>query len=114
MQPSDILIVCDDVNIPLGTLRLRASGGAGGHHGLESCLEHLGTDAVARLRVGVGREPLPKDLTDFVLSAFDPEEQPVLAQALDRAVEACEMWDRKGIDAAMNQVNPKLQHEGNT
>lgn len=109
----EILIVCDDVNLPLGALRLRDAGGAGGHHGLSSCLEHLGTEAVPRLRVGVGVEPLPRDLTEFVLAAFRPEERPVLDQALDRAVEACEWWVREGIQAAMNHANPKPQHEGN-
>jgi len=113
VAPEEILIVCDDVNLPLGTLRLRDAGGAGGHHGLASCLDALGTEAVPRLRVGVGVEPLPRDLTEFVLAAFRPEERPVLDQALDRAVEACEWWVREGIQAAMNHANPKPQHEGN-
>ena len=113
LKPSDILIVCDDVNIPLGMLRLRASGGPGGHHGLESCLAQLGTEDVPRLRVGVGREPLPKDLTEFVLSSFDREERPQLDEALARAVEACEVWIDEGIHAAMNRTNQKPQHEGN-
>lgn len=112
-QPQDLLIVCDDVNLPLGTLRLRDAGSAGGHHGLASCLDALGTEAVPRLRVGVGVERLPRDLTEFVLAEFRPEERPGLDQALDRAVEACEWWVREGIQAAMNHANPKPQHEGN-
>ena len=112
VKPEDMLIVYDDVNLPLGVLRLRAEGGDGGHHGLASCLDALGTKALPRLRVGVGVEPLPKELTDFVLGAFRPEERPVLDQVLDAAVEACEWWVREGIQAAMNHANPKPQHEG--
>ena len=113
-SPQDLLIVCDDVNIPLGTLRVRASGGPGGHHGLESCLAHLGTEDVPRLRVGVGRASMPNDLTGFVLSAFDREERPQLEEALSRAVEACEVWIEDGIHAAMNRTNHTLKQEGTT
>ena len=106
-QPHEILIVCDDVNLSLGTLRLRAQGSDGGHHGLASCLEHLSTDDVPRLRIGVGGvEPLPKDLTEFVLSPFRQEERPTLHEALERAVEACEVWMSDGMQAAMNTINP--------
>lgn len=107
VAPQDILIVCDDVNLPLGTLRLRPQGSAGGHHGLASCLETLQTDAVSRLRIGVGIESLPKDLTDFVLSPFQREEQQrVETDIIPRAVEACEQWSLHGIEVAMNRVNP--------
>jgi PTH1 family peptidyl-tRNA hydrolase len=108
----DLLIVCDDVNISLGALRLRASGGPGGHNGLESCLAHLGTEGVPRLRVGVGRPGMPNDLTDFVLGEFDRTERPVLDQVLAQAVEACEVWIEEGIHAAMNKMNSKPQQEG--
>ncbi len=101
----DILLVCDDVNLPLGTLRLRAHGNAGGHHGLASCLEVLATPQVARLRVGVGGQPLPRDLTEFVLSPFLREERPIIRRALARAEEACALWVREGTDRAMNAVN---------
>lgn len=109
VAPEEILIVCDDVNLPLGTLRLRDAGSAGGHHGLASCLDALGTEAVPRLRVGVGVEPLPMDLTDFVLAEFRQEEQRLLGPALERAVEACAVWARDGIQAAMNRANPRSQ-----
>ena len=104
-SPEQMLIVCDDVNIPLGTLRMRAQGGAGGHNGLASCLEALGTDEVPRLRVGVGSASLPKDLTEFVLSPFQNEERPVVDDMVARAVEACELWVQEGIETAMNKVN---------
>jgi len=104
-EPQDILLVVDDVNLPLGTLRLRPEGSSGGHHGLASCLERLGTEAVPRLRVGVGRQDLPRDLTEFVLSRFDGDERPRLRDVVTRAVEACELWAAKGIDTAMNDIN---------
>ena len=103
--PHDLLIVCDDVNLPLGHVRMRPKGSAGGQHGLASCLAALGTDEVPRLRIGVGSEPLPKDLTEYVLSTFRPSERPVFRRTLAQAVEACELWVAEGIDAAMNQVN---------
>ena len=105
MIPAETLIICDDVNLPLGTLRLRAGGGAGGHHGLRSCLEQLKTEDVPRLRIGVGREPLPRDLTAFVLSPCDPEERPLMERAIEQAVEACEIWTGQDIESAMNRVN---------
>jgi PTH1 family peptidyl-tRNA hydrolase len=105
VAPSDLLIVCDDVNLPLGAIRLRAQGSSGGHHGLDSCLAVLGTDAVARLRIGIGTGQLPKDLTDFVLSPFRPAERTLVHQALEQAVEACETWVKEGIEVAMNRFN---------
>ena len=103
---ADLLLVCDDVNLPLGVLRLRPRGSAGGHHGLESCFAALGTSDVPRLRVGVGTEPLPRDLTDFVVSPFRRAERPLVAQVIERATEACELWVANGIEAAMNRANP--------
>lgn len=101
----NVLIVCDDVNLPLGTLRLRPQGSAGGHHGLQSCLDVLGTDNVPRLRVGVGAEPLPRDLEDFVLSAFTSAERPAMARAVEQAQDACDAWVTEGLEAAMNRFN---------
>ena len=105
VSPDEMLIVCDDVNLPLGTLRLRADGGAGGHHGLASCLEALGTQQVARLRVGVGVVALPNDLTEFVLSPFEDAERPMMRAVIARAAEACESWVEEGIEVTMNRVN---------
>ena len=100
-----LLIVCDDVNLPLGVLRLRPKGGGGGHHGLRSCLEALGTDDVARLRIGVGAEPLPRDLEEFVLSPFRSGERPVIRRAVELAADACEAWAADGLETAMNRYN---------
>ena len=101
----DLLIVCDDVNLPLGTIRLRLQGSAGGHHGLQSCLEALGTEEVPRLRIGVGTEKLPSDLHEFVLSKFHGTERPLITQALEQAGQACEVWIKEGIEVAMNRYN---------
>lgn len=101
----DVLIVCDDVNLPLGTLRLRAEGGPGGHHGLQSCLSALGTENMARLRLGVGAAEMPRDLHDFVLSPFDPAERPMMKQMIAQAADACEAWVKEGVEMAMNRYN---------
>lgn len=101
----DVLMVLDDVNLPLGQLRVRASGGAGGHHGLVSCLEAMQTQAVPRLRVGVQHDLLPEDLTEFVLSPFNREEEAIMRRSLNRAVEVCEVWAQDGLKGAMDQMS---------
>ena len=106
----DLLIVCDDVNLPLGTIRLRPGGGPGGHHGLASCVDVLGTEEVPRLRIGVGITSLPRELREFVLSPFTSVERPLIQQALEQGVDACEAWIREGMERAMNRYN-KAQDE---
>lgn len=105
VAPQDLLIVCDDANLPLGTLRVRPEGGPGGHHGLESCLQMLKTEAVPRLRCGVGIDPLPSDLREFVLGKFTSDEWPVMKRAVEQAADACELWITGGIEHAMNHYN---------
>lgn len=105
---SDILIVSDDVALPLGTIKIKPRGSDGGHKGLASCIEKLGTREIPRLRIGIGRED-KTTLTDFVLSRFDKSEEPVLNKALLRAVEAIEVWTDEGIDACMNRFNIKAK-----
>ena len=105
---NELLLVCDDVNLPLGTIRLRPQGGAGGHHGLASCLAALGTEDVARLRVGVGVADLPRDLDAFVLSRFRTTELPLIKEAVAQAAQACETWVNEGIEVAMNRYNASL------
>ena len=101
----DILVVCDDVNLAMGAIRVRPEGGAGGHHGLQSCLEVLGTERLPRLRVGVASGPLPKELSEFVLTRFTSEEHPVIRQTVAQAAEAVETWAKEGIEVAMNRYN---------
>ena len=103
--PSELLIVCDDINLPLGTLRLRPEGSAGGHHGLQSCLEALGTERVPRLRLGVGGTDMPRDVRDYVLAPFASRERPLMKQMIEQAADACETWAKEGVTVAMNRYN---------
>lgn len=101
----DILVVCDDFNLPLGKLRVRAKGTAGGQNGLANILERLGTDDVPRLRIGIGTPPAGRDAAGYVLGRFAKDEQPVIAEALDRAAAAAATWVDLGIAEAMNKYN---------
>lgn len=105
LTPADLLVACDDINLPLGKLRIRKSGSAGGQKGLASILQHLGTEAVPRLRMGVDLPPGTRDAADYVLSRFSKSEQPVIDEALRRAADAVEAWVSEGIDVAMNRYN---------
>lgn len=101
----DLLVVCDDVNLPLGRLRGRASGTEGGHNGLRSVAEMLGTIEYARLRIGVGRGDERRDLADHVTARFDPDERPGIDAAIARAADAVETWVSLGMPAMMNAFN---------
>ncbi|HVP39721.1 MAG TPA: aminoacyl-tRNA hydrolase [Candidatus Saccharimonadales bacterium] len=105
LEPADLLVVADDLHLPLGRARLRGGGGSGGHKGLESVQEELGTDAFARLRLGVGRPDDSGEFRDFVLDGFEEDEEPVVAEMIERAGEACLAWVREGLTAAMNRFN---------
>jgi PTH1 family peptidyl-tRNA hydrolase len=105
VEPADLLVVCDDVNLPLGRLRARAGGSEGGHKGLRSIAQHLGTTGYPRLRVGVGRGDTRRDLADHVLARFEAGEQAVIAEAIVRSADAVELWVREGLDAVMRTFN---------
>jgi PTH1 family peptidyl-tRNA hydrolase len=102
---NDLLVVCDDVNLPLGRLRTRASGSEGGHNGLRSIASMLGTTDYARLRVGVGRGDARRDLADHVLAGFDPDEQAGVERAVARSADAVETWVHHGLAHMMNTFN---------
>lgn len=102
---SEILVIMDDAAIRLGELRLRSSGSAGGHNGLESILVHLGTEAVPRLRIGIGAAS--DVLTDHVLGKFESSELEVVEASVSRAADAAEFANAHGIEAAMNLYNKK-------
>lgn len=101
----DLLVICDDVNLTFGKLRLRPSGSAGGHHGLESVIQELGTEDFARLRIGVGNERMPKDLAGFVLEKFDPQEREQLEAVLKKVVSISTAWLEDGFDRALNELS---------
>lgn len=104
--PEGFLIILDDAALPLGTVRVRGDGSAGGHNGLQSVLDALATDRIPRLRVGVaGDAPLPADLTDFVLGPFRPEEADAVEAGLARAEAAAVCWAAEGLEQAMNRFN---------
>jgi len=102
---ADLLVVVDDVNIELGRLRTRVAGSAGGHNGLKSLIAALGSDAFARLRVGVGRGDDRRDLADHVLAKFDADERAIVAEAVDRSADAVELFVAEGIGPVMNRYN---------
>ena len=102
---SGLLVVMDDADLPLGEIRLRAEGGSGGHHGLESIEQHLATREFARLRIGIGRKDGEREITDHVLGKFDPGEVELMEKALDRAASQMECWLDDGIQNAMNRFN---------
>lgn len=104
IAPSDLLVVYDDLDLPLGKLRLRADGSSGGHHGMESIIARIGTSEFPRLRVGIGR-PNPDADIDHVLGSFEPEERAVMEETWTRAVDAIDVWLTAGIARAMNEFN---------
>lgn len=104
-SPEDLLIVVDDVNLALAKLRLRAGGSAGGHNGLKSAIERLGTDAFHRLRLGVGDDRGGADLSEHVLSSFRPEEQPKVDEMICAALQATLCWACSGIAEASGIYN---------
>jgi peptidyl-tRNA hydrolase, PTH1 family len=105
IEPADLLVVADDVNLPLGRLRARKTGTEGGHNGLRSVAQMLGTIDYPRLRVGVGRGDSRRELADHVLSRFDADEIPGIEAAIARAADAAEAFVTSGIDAVMNTFN---------
>ena len=105
VPPEQILIVYDDLDLPLGRLRMRPEGGSGGHKGMRSIIEVLGTQAFPRLRVGVDRPPGRMDPAEYVLRPFAEEQQALLDEVLERAVAAIECWLVDGIVAAMDKFN---------
>lgn len=102
---ADMLFVVDDANLDFGKLRLRASGSAGGHHGLESAIEQLGSEDFPRLRVGIRRREMPQELPDFVLGKWKADETERLPVLLANAASVCDAWAREGLDAAQNRLS---------
>ncbi|MEX0678743.1 MAG: aminoacyl-tRNA hydrolase [Pirellulales bacterium] len=101
----DLLIVSDDLNLPLGKLRFRKSGSSGGQRGLKDIIRRLGTDEIPRLRIGIGSAAAGRDAADFVLGRFTKDEKPEIDVAIGRAADAVEIWFREGVAAAMNRYN---------
>lgn len=101
----NILIACDDMDIPFGTLRIRKTGSSGGQNGMKSIIERLGTPHINRIRIGIGRPPGKMNPADWVLSVFKGDDVIAAMELLDRAMKAADTWLHDGIDKAMNQFN---------
>ena len=108
IPPEHVLVVSDEVSLPIGKLRIRVKGSAGGHNGLKNIIEQLGTENFPRIRLGVGAPPHPDyDMADWVLSVFRNEDAAEMEKAAARAAEAVECYIEKGPDRAMNLYNTK-------
>lgn len=106
VDPEHILVLCDDVSLPLGKLRIRTSGSAGGHNGLKSIIQRLGTDKFPRVKIGVGGKPHPDyDMADWVLGKFVGPDKTAIDEATLRAAQAVECYLKDGPQKAMNQFN---------
>lgn len=104
---SDLIVIVDDVALPIGAIRIRASGSAGGHNGLADIQRALGTEAYPRCRVGIGATPAFMDQADYVLGRFTPEEWAAIDPALDKTADAVEVFVKEGVATAMNRFNTK-------
>jgi len=109
LPPEDLILVADDLDLPFGTLRMRARGSAGGHNGLASIFEQLGTQEITRLKIGIGRGP--GSAYSRVLTRFSPEEEKELPELIERAAAGVRLWAREGVIAAMNEVNRRAESE---
>jgi len=102
---ADVLVICDDFNLPLGRLRFRSEGSAGGQKGLGDIIRRLSSEQVNRLRLGIGPVPGEWDAADFVLGKFDKDERPEIDETILRAADGVECWVAEGIAASMNRFN---------
>ncbi len=106
IPPENIIVIFDDISLPVGRMRIRKSGSAGGHNGIKSIISHLGSDAFPRIKIGIGEKPHPEtELADWVLSTFTKEEQKVLFEKFGNAYEAASLMLSGKTDEAMNKFN---------
>lgn len=106
LEPRQLLVISDDISLPVGRLRIRQKGSAGGHNGLKSIIALLGTDTFARVKIGVGQKPHPDyDLADWVLGKFPPAEEKAVSEVLQKAAEAVTCYVKNGAEAAMSRYN---------
>lgn len=107
LEPSDFIVIFDDISLDVGQLRIRRKGSAGGHNGIKDLIKQLGTQKFVRIKVGVGAKPQGWDLADHVLGRFDTQQRKLVDEAQERAAKAVEMILSRGTDAAMNEFNKK-------
>ncbi|HLR33427.1 MAG TPA: aminoacyl-tRNA hydrolase, partial [Fodinibius sp.] len=101
----DVLVIYDDLDLPTGKIRLRQKGGHGGHNGIRSTIDHLGTKEFKRLRIGVGRPTVPMPVVDYVLKPFSKEQEKDVESSIEKAAKACETWIETPFAEVMNEFN---------
>jgi peptidyl-tRNA hydrolase, PTH1 family len=114
LPPESVLIVYDDMDLPVGRLRLRLSGSAGGHNGMKSAIAHLGTQNFPRLRIGIGKSDADKDTVSHVLGKFSPNETQLMSEVLQLAVDAVEFSLKQGVQKAMSLYNSRTVERSNS
>lgn len=107
-ETGELIVISDDISLPVGQIRVRKKGSAGGHNGLKNIISHLGHDSFIRIKVGIGEKPKGWDLADYVLGHFSAQERKVMDEAAGRAADAIRMILTQGADAAMNEFNRKV------
>jgi len=112
ITPGSLFVICDDMSLPLGSIRIRMRGGSGGHKGLESIIMALGSEEFPRMRLGIGEPPPGVDAVDFVLSPFLDEELPLVKNMIVKALEAIEVAADRGIQEAMQRFNRRIRADG--
>lgn len=105
LEPSDCIVICDDLELPSGKIRVRGKGGHGGHNGLRSIIEQTGSQEFVRVRVGIGRPTDASLVSNYVLNPFSKDEKPLVEDAIERASRAVETIIKEGVEAAMNRFN---------
>ena len=106
----DLIVISDDIDLPIGRIRVRPHGSAGGHNGLKNIIQHVGTDKFARVRIGIGKKPADWQLVDWVLSRFAPSESAEIGEACKRAAESIECLITEGVESAMSRFNRPAQN----
>ncbi|HEV2695855.1 MAG TPA: aminoacyl-tRNA hydrolase [Verrucomicrobiae bacterium] len=109
LPPGRVMVAVDDADLPFGEIRLRPSGSSGGHHGLESIEQHLGTREFARLRIGIGRKDSVRQIANYVLGKFEASEHELLEKVLSRAAGQVDCWLAEGLPKAMSLFNGKIE-----
>ena len=111
IPPGQVLVFYDEIDLPVGTIRIRQAGGSAGNRGLESIIQQLGTQEFPRLRIGIGRPPGQKEAADYVLQSFTRTDLEIISTVLDHAVDAAKIFICEGLDSAMNQFNGTVLKE---
>ena len=111
INPKDLLVICDDLDLELGRIKIRPFGSSGGQRGLQSIIEHIGTSEFSRLRIGIGRPRQSTQTVRYVLTSFLRKERAIVAEANEKSVRCCLSWVENGVDETMNMFNTRSKNE---